>query len=265
MTEIPEHLLKRAKERRAAKGGGGDAPADTPAAPASAEVAPTAASAPTPAKAKPAAPLPTLGGGEAKAVPDIAVVAAAKRRKRVPFWAASVLVLLPVWGFIYYNAVKPAGQGPTDPMALGAQVYGGAGGGGCSGCHMADGAGGAAGAQLNEGATLETFADPLSMVHWIGYGNVGGSNGDGTYGDVNRPLFGAMPAFKDSLTPEEIAAVTIYIRNEFGGDAYDPETEQGFTAEGFEADPEAIIAEVEAALALGEGAPDVSEIPRAAG
>ncbi|MEO6987622.1 MAG: cytochrome c [Aquihabitans sp.] len=262
MTEIPEHLLKRAKERRAAKSGGGDAPADTPAAVAPADAAPAAPAAPT--SAKPPAPLPTLGGGEAKAVPDIAVVAAAKRRKRVPYWAATVLVLLPLWGFIYYNAVKPAGQGPTDPMVLGAEVY--VGSAGCQGCHTPDGAGGPAGAQLNQGHTLETFADPLSMVHWIGYGFAGGQNGDDTYGDVNRPkVAGSMPPFKDSLTPEEIAAVTIYIRNEFGGDAYDPETEQGFTVEGFEADPEAIIAEVEAALALGEGAPDVSEIPRAGG
>lgn len=263
MTEIPEHLLKRAKERRAAKGGG-DASADAPAAAAPAGGAPAAAAPAAPVKTKATAPLPTLADEAAKATPDIPVVAAAKRRKRVPYWAASVIVLLPVWGFIYANSVKPAPQGETDPMVIGAEVF--AVGGGCAGCHGADGAGTPAGAQLNEGHILETFADPLSMVHWVGYGYVGGANPDGTYGDISRPkVAGSMPPFQDSLTPEEIAAVVIYVRSTFGGDVYDPETEQGFTAEGFEADPEALVTQVEETLALGEGAPDVSEIPRADG
>lgn len=261
MTEIPEHLLKRAKERRAAKGGG-DAAADAPAAAAPTGDAPAAAAPAAPAKAKAPAPLPTLADHAAKATPDIPVVAAAKRRKRVPYWAASVIVLLPVWGFIYANAVKPAPAGETDPLAIGAEVF--AVGGGCAGCHGADGAGGPAGAQLTEGRVLESFPDPLSMVHWVGYGSAD-ANPDGTYGAANHVHPSNMPGFMDSLTPEEIASVVIYVRSTFSGDLYDPETEQGFTVEGFEADPEALIAEVEAALAIGAGPPDVSEIPRADG
>ena len=258
MTEIPEHLLKRAAERRAAKGGGGDKPADAPATPA-AGATPAASSAPVPSKAKATAPLPTLGAAEAKATPDIPVVAAAKRRKRVPYWAAAVVVLLPVWGFIYANAVKPAPGGAVDPVALGAEVF--AVTGGCAGCHMGDGAGGANGAQLTEGRPLDSFPDPLSMVHWVGYGSAD-ANPDGSYGAANHVHPGNMAGFKDSLSPEEIASVVIYIRSTFSADLYDPEAEMGFTAEGFEADPDALVAQVEEALALPAGPPDVSEIAR---
>lgn len=262
MTEIPEHLLKRAKERRAAMSGGGDAAPETPAAGGEA-AAPAAAAPQAPAKAKSTAPLPTLDAEPAKARADIPVVAAAKNRKRVPYWAASVLALLPLWGFVYYNSVRPAPQPLTDPMVIGAEVF--AVSGGCAGCHGGDGAGTAGGAQLNEGHTIETFADPLDMVHWVAYGWAEGRNADDTYGDVKRPrVAGTMPGFRDSLTPEELASVVIYVRSAFGGDAYDPETEQGFTAEAFEADPEALIAQVEAVIELGAGAPDTSQIERAA-
>ena len=77
MTEIPEHLLKRAAQRRAALGGG-EAPADAPAGDAPAAAAPAGeAKAAAPAKKAPA-PLPTLDDQPAKVTPDIPVVAAAK-------------------------------------------------------------------------------------------------------------------------------------------------------------------------------------------
>lgn len=260
MTEIPEHLLKRAQARRAAMTGGGDAPASDAPAGAAPAAAPAAA---TPAKAKAASPLPTLSSEPAKAKPDIAVVAAAKRRKKVPFWIAPLLLLLPVWGFIYRDAVTAPNQVETNPMVIGNDVFNGKGG--CAGCHGADGAGSAAGAQLKDGHVIETFADPLGMAHWVAFGHAGGAHADGTYGDVNRPqLTGGMPAFKDKLTPEEIAAVVIYIRSEFSPDQYDATKEQGFTADNFEADPEALAAEVDAVIALGPGGePDLSSITRA--
>src|SRR5690606_23239928 len=87
VTEIPEHLLKRSKERRAALGlptDGGDAPAATPAA-----ATPAASSPETPAAAappaKPAAPATPAAPPPPK--PDPPYVAAAKRRRRIPFWA----------------------------------------------------------------------------------------------------------------------------------------------------------------------------------
>jgi len=257
LTEIPEHLLKRSAERRAAMTGG-EAPAEgADAAPAAApgeEVAPAAASA---APAKTRAPLPTLDTEPAPVVPDIAVVAAARNRKRVPFWAAPVLALLPLWAFIYMYAVQPPPTGENDPLVIGREVYSSAG---CQGCHGAQGEGGA-GAQLNEGNVLASFADPLSMVHWISYGaQEGGARDDGTYGDLDRPggprntdtLSGNMAAYGDTLSAEEMAAVVIYIRTELAGEDYDPEAEQGFTAEAFEADPLAVEGQVDAVIELGE-------------
>ncbi|MBX3314402.1 MAG: cytochrome c [Actinobacteria bacterium] len=262
MTEIPEHLLKRAQARRAALGGG-DAPEDAPAGDAPAAAA--SADAPAPAAAAPAAPtpLPTLDETPEKATPDIPVVAAAKRRKRVPFWAAGVLALLPVWGLIYRDATIPKPTAETDPLVIGAEVFSVTGG--CAGCHGADGAGTGAGAQLRDGHAIDTFNDPLQMVHWVAFGFADGSHGDGTYGvdTIRQQVTGGMPAFKDKLTPEEIAAVVIYVRSQFSPDQYDAANEQGFTAETFEADPEALAAEVEAVIEKGPGGTtDLSDIER---
>lgn len=259
MTEIPEHLLKRAQERRAALSGSeapaaDAAPADAPAA---AAAAPAAAA---PAKAREQAPLPTLDDEAAAPPPDIPVVAAAKARKRVPYWAAPVIALLPLWAIVYQSAVTTPDRGETDALVIGSGVFVNQ----CQSCHQPGGAGGAAGAQLAEGHTIETFADPLTMVHWVGFGYAGDAHADGTYGDNNRPrLTGAMPPFEATLTPEEIASVVIYIRQELGGDLYDPETERGFTADAFLEDPAAVVAQVEATLALGPGAdPDVESVDR---
>lgn len=267
MTEIPEHLLKRAAAARAAKAGKA-APADdagdaTPAASPGEAVAPAAAAAP----AKKQEPLPTLETPPAAATPDIPVVAAAKSRKRVPYWAAPVLALLPLWGLIYLSAVQPPPEGEGDPLVIGAEVYTAAG---CSGCHGAQGEGGA-GAQLNDGNVIQTFADPLDQVHWIALGAPDGARDDGTYGDLERPggprniddLQGQMAGYADQLSSDELAAVVMYMRAEFGGDLYDPEAELGFTPEAFEEDPAAIEAQVEATIELGEtGDPDFSDIDR---
>jgi mono/diheme cytochrome c family protein len=268
VTEIPEHLLKRAAERRAAMTGGA-APTeggDAAPAPAAGEaVAPAAAEA---APAKQQAPLPTLDAEPTPVVPDSPVVAAAKSRKRVPFWAAPVLALLPLWAFIYVYSVQPPPAGDNDPLVIGKEVYTSAG---CQGCHGPAGGGDGGGAVLADGEVINTFADPLSMVHWIGYGYTEGARPDGTYGDLDRPggprniadLSNQMAAYRDTLSVEELAAVTLYIRSEFGGDLYDPENEQGFTVEAFEADPLALEEQVQESLDLGPGGdPDVASIER---
>lgn len=265
VTEIPEHLLKRAQERRAALSGQApaeDAPAAAPAAAAGEAVAPAAAAPP-----KQRAPLPTLDVEPAPVVPDSPVVAAARNRKRVPFWAAPVLALLPLWAFIYVYAVQPPPAGENDPLVIGKAVYASAG---CLGCHGAQGQGGA-GQKLSEGHADETFKDPLALVHWLVYGAAGGARPDGTYGDLDRPggamnvatLPGQMPAFGTSLSAEELAAVTLYVRSEFGGTVYDPQAEQGFTVADFEADAAKLEAEVTAVVALPAGGdPDLSGITR---
>ncbi|MEZ5139434.1 MAG: c-type cytochrome [Acidimicrobiales bacterium] len=179
MTEIPEHLLKRAAAARAAKGGG-EAPAEAPATPAGGEAAPAAPAAAVEKAPAAPAPLPTLDDAPPKATPDIAVVAAAKRRKRVPFWAAPVLALLPLWAVIYVASVQPPPAGDTDPLVIGKEAYTA---NGCSGCHGADGGGGT-GAKLGRRGA-EDLADLLRR-------STGSTTAprtaapapDGTYGDL---------------------------------------------------------------------------------
>lgn len=219
MTEIPEHLLKRSKERRAAlglpggEGGSGDAtPGGESDAP-KAEVATTEAPAAAPATVEATPPPPPK--------PKPAYVQAAERRKRIPYWAMPVIALLPVWAFVYAQGIQTPPEADT-LLATGAEIYPGT----CGGCHGPTGGGGT-GAQLSEGEVLATFPDPVAMMEWIHLGAaewVGGSAGP--YGDPNREggphdaatLPGVMPGFPD-LTPEELAGVTRYIREDLSGEA----------------------------------------------
>ncbi|HWJ63627.1 MAG TPA: cytochrome c [Acidimicrobiales bacterium] len=258
MTEIPEHLLKKAAAARAAKEGKdapeGDAPAaaDAPAA----DAAPAAAGAAVEKPKAAPAPLPTLDEAEPAPVVDIPVVAAAKARKRLPYWAASVLAILPLWGIIYVFSVQPPPAGETDPFVIGKEVYTA----NCAGCHLPSGAGvasGGTGQQLNDGHVLATFDDPLAQVYWEHFGSVEGVRPDGTYGDATlrdvNAITGQMGAF-DTLTPEEMAAVVIYIREEIDGG--DPADDPNFNSELFREDPEAMAALVEAVAALEPNNPD---------
>jgi mono/diheme cytochrome c family protein len=252
LTEIPEHLLKKAAAARAAKAGEA-APAED-AAPAAGDAPAAAADAPAAVEKKKAAPapLPTLDDAEPAPVVDIPVVAAAKARRRIPYWAASVLAILPLWGVIYVFSVQPPPAGETDPFVIGAEVYTA----NCAGCHAPDGSGGT-GQKLNEGHATDTFADPLAQVYWEHFGTDGGARPDGTYGDSTirnvNDFPGAMGAF-DSLSPEEMAAVVIYIREEMNENT--PEDDPNFNSELFEEDPAAMAALVEAVAALDPNDPD---------
>jgi len=126
VTEIPEHLLKRSKERREAASGGAssDSGASAPATTSS-----------TPAVAKPTAPVVASAPAPK---PDPSYVVAAKTRKKIPFWAMATLSLLPLWAFLYLIALKPQEKVVEGPMAIGEAVYGT-----CAGCHGAAGQGGA--------------------------------------------------------------------------------------------------------------------------
>jgi mono/diheme cytochrome c family protein len=261
VTEIPEHLLKRAAQRRAALSGS-EAPAessDTPAAP-----APAAGDAPAPtAPAKKApAPLPTLDDEPAKAVPDPPVIAAAKARKRVPYWAAALIASLPLWAFFYVFSIDEPDVGLAGAAAIGEEVYAQ-----CATCHGPAGQGsGETGQQLSDGEVLLTVPDPLAMVHWIRFGADEGARPDGTYGHLDRPggprniadLSGKMSAFPD-IDAEELAAVVIYIREELSGG--DPADDPNFNSETFEAHPEDLATMVEQVTELGPtGDPDLSGI-----
>jgi len=215
VTEIPEHLLKRSKERRAAMGlPGGEADAAA-SAPSEGAAAPTAAV--TPAAARAATPVPAAAAPPPPK-PDPPYVQAAKARRRIPFWAMPVIALLPVWALLYLNSVKvPASR--DDALKKGAEVYAA-----CSACHGASGEGGT-GAVLKDGNVLKTFKDPKDMMMWIYLGAAGGARPDGSYGDANRPggphniktLPAVMPAWA-SLSAQDIADVTRYVREDLSGE-----------------------------------------------
>src|SRR3954470_7785144 len=145
MTEVPEHLLRRSRERREALGlagsGGGDAgdsgggggpdepaaiPADTGA---GGDVVEQPAAAAAPAVVEPEPELVPAGPPQPDPAPS-----------QNPRWVMPVLVGSPLWLMFYIGALSPPkATGPVDPLVLGVEVYKSAG---CSGCHGAGGEGG---------------------------------------------------------------------------------------------------------------------------
>lgn len=218
MTEIPEHLLRRSRERRSALGGegGGDA-GEASAAPASAAPAPSTgdepAAAPVPAKAAaPAAAVPATA--EPEEIPAMVLADQAVRRTRIPVWAAPVLLLLPFWAVLYAGAFGTRGEsGPVDPLVLGQQVYARAG---CSGCHGASGEGGV-GPALKGGDAKVTFPNEADHIKWVQEGSQSKAKGE-PYGDPARPggqrvvKTQGMPGFTGTLSQAEIEAVVKYER-----------------------------------------------------
>ncbi len=230
MTEIPEHLLKRSRERRSALSGDEAAPAESAGSPAApATTTPAAASAPVPAKpaAPPAKPAPVVR-------PDPPYIAAAKSRPKIPWWAMSTLAIMPLILFVYIRGLTPGPVNAEGPIAAGAELFGG-----CASCHAADGSGGA-GRQLSEGDVLLTFPKiewQLNLVYTGSQVHAGQ-----VYGDPNRPggahtglEFNGTPmpqqgsAFGGALSDAEILAVVCHERYDLAGNA-DPTSEE-WTAE----------------------------------
>ena len=232
MTEIPEHLLKRSRERRSAIGQGGDAAADAPSdadaasnvpattTPAAAPAAAPAASGPparTPAPA-PAAPPPPK--------PDPVYVQAAKRRRKIPFWAMATLSLMPVWGFMYVRAVTEPPEVVEGQVGIGTEIYSS-----CASCHGAAGGGGV-GYPFSGGSVLQTFPHIEDQIRYVYYGTEGyNAEGVEIYGNPEREGgphvtggLGVMPAFGGQLTQYEIVAVICHERYTLGG--ADPTSEE---------------------------------------
>jgi mono/diheme cytochrome c family protein len=211
LTEIPEFLLKRSKDRRAALSGQEPA-ADAPAAGASTssqavEAAPAAAAAQ-------AAPVATA------AAPAAPYVAAAKTRTRIPRWAMPVVALLPIWGVLYAVTLEAKPAGASGPIAVGKTLYEA----NCLGCHGVA-AGGGAGRQLSNGEVNKTFLTAEEQVAFVQsgskvydakpYGNPdrpGGAHQGGSYAKGQY-----MPSFSAVLTQEQIASIVCYERIEFFG------------------------------------------------
>lgn len=225
MAEVPEHLLKRARERRDALSGASP----------STDASGTTANLPTKApENKPAASAPVASApvASAPAPRDPAYVVAAKTRKKIPFWAMATLGLLPLWAFLYLLAVRPQEKTVAGPLAIGAGIYGS-----CAGCHGADGAGGA-GRILYQGEVLKTFPKIEDMLNFVYTGSQQFvSAGLAIYGDPDRtggphaPLSyngNPMPQqgekYGGGLTETEILGVVCHVRYVISG--ADPQSQE---------------------------------------
>ena len=219
MTEVPEYLLERSRQRRAALGlapAGAPPSGDGESAPAAA--APTAsapAATPAPAAAESAAPQPAAAAtatavATEERVPAVGVDTGP--RSGIPNWMMPVLLLLPFWAIVYMGAF--AEPKSTGGPRTGPQIFASAG---CGGCHGPTGGGGV-GPKLSGGETKLTFPNRDDMIKWISEGSTP-SRGK-PYGDPNRPggarppASGGMPAFAGQLSPEEIQTVTDYVRDQ---------------------------------------------------
>lgn len=212
MTEVPDYLLERSRQRRAALGlPGGDAPAAAggaaPAAAAPASGGSAVATAEAPATPQPAAAATATA---VVAEPEPVPTTPAGPRSGIPWWMMPVLLILPFWAIIYmgaFAAPKAAG-GPR----TGAQIFTSAG---CGSCHGPTGGGGV-GPKLAGGEAALTFPNIEDQIKWVTEGS-SASRGK-SYGDPNRaggprpPASGGMPAFGGQLSPEEIKAVVEFER-----------------------------------------------------
>ena len=212
MTEVPEYLLERSRQRRAALGlPGGEAPAGDGGAP-PAEAASTAgvATADTAPAAPQASAATTATAVVTEPVPEVQTDTGP--RSGIPVWMMPVLLILPFWAMVYMGAfAEPeAAAGPR----TGAQIYVSAG---CGSCHGPTGGGGV-GPKLAGGETKLTFPNVEDMITWVAEGSAP-KRGE-SYGDPNRPggprppASGGMPGFAGQLSPEEINTVVEYVREQ---------------------------------------------------
>lgn len=213
MTEIPEHLLKRSRDRKAA-GGASSEPAEGTSVPAT-----TTASTPA------ATPRAVVETPKVEARPDPAYIAAAKQRQRIPSWAMATLALMPIFFFMYVRGLQPQEVEAAGPIAIGIENYGS-----CASCHGADGGGGA-GRVLNNGEAMKTFPHIEDMLLWVYAGTEAWeAAGVESYGDPNREggahvprsyNGSVMPAqgaeYGGALTEYEILGVVCHIRYDIAG------------------------------------------------
>ena len=212
MSEVPEHLLQRSRDRRQALGATTD---DEPAAdvpPSETSAAPAVAQTQAPAAAS-ASSLPELPDLEPEPEPQPEPVKpwvqAALSRKKIPVWAVPVLIFLPFWAIIFAGTLESP-ERDSEIIALGREVYEGVGG--CAGCHGAEGGGGI-GPALIDGEVLDAFVDWRDHVIWV----VNGSPPAGqVYNDEGEVSTGGMPANGEKLSAREILAVVYFERVELG-------------------------------------------------
>ncbi len=225
MTEVPEYLLERSRQRRIDLGlleddgsGGAAAPTGTPDSATLANSGPSNADVIAAAKAD--AKL------ELQAEPGIEPlwVSAARSRTRIPMWALPVMFFLPLWAFVYVKLTEPPPE-PVTAITEGAATYAAS----CASCHGGAGAGsegGGVGRPLYNGEILLTFPRlETDMLHWLEVGSEGIGIGN-SYGATDRPEgahisgeTGAnMPGFGGTLSEYKIYSVARYIREMLSGE-----------------------------------------------
>ena len=213
LAEVPDYLLQRSRERRAALGaggaGGGPTPSsgDTgggeaaPATPAPAEATET----PAVVEAAPAVPAIIE---EAPPPPPLPT-----SRTGIPGWMLPVLVALPFWAIVYMGAfgTVKSSAGSPDQKVVGPKVYAT----NCAPCHGGRGEGGV-GPKLAGGEAALTFPNEADHIAWVDTGSA--PHKGQPYGDPARAggqhvaKSGGMPSFKGQLTDAQIAAVVTYER-----------------------------------------------------
>ena len=225
MTEVPEYLLERSRQRRVDLGlleddgsGGAAAATGTPDSATLASSGPSTADVIAAAKAD--AKL------ELQAEPGIEPlwVSAARSRTRIPMWALPVMFFLPLWAFVYVKLTEPPPE-PVTAITEGAATYAAR----CASCHGGAGAGsegGGVGRPLYNGEVLLTFPRlETDMLHWLEVGSEGIGIGN-SYGATDRPEgahisgeTGAnMPGFGGTLSEYKIYSVARYIREMLSGE-----------------------------------------------
>jgi len=154
------------------------------------------------------------------------VVAAYKRRKRVPFWAMAALSFMPVWGFMYARSVTASPQELAGALAMGDEVYGT-----CSACHGAAGQGVASlGYAFADGEVLKTFPHIEDQLRYVYFGTDGYNlAGVEIYGNPDREggahvtgARGVMPTqgleAGGALTDYRLLGVVCHTRFTLGGE-----------------------------------------------
>ncbi len=218
MTEIPEHLLRRSRERRAALGLGGDEGGGEPEQGALAAASgPTAAAARTPTATPAKAAAPRAAAPAVIEEPEVVVPAyvapTGPHKLKVPLWAMPVLAAIPLWAFFFPAAFSNHHVVVvTNPITLGATVYQN----NCSTCHGAQGEGGV-GPALHGGQAVLTFPNIADQIAWVDNGSMG-LKPNQPYGSATRPggqhkaSKDDMPAFGNLLSPAQIQDVVMYER-----------------------------------------------------
>ncbi len=137
--------------------------------------------------------------------------------------AAGQLAIDPVTGIAENCDGTPYGVEVVNFFSMGEEIYEVR----CASCHGSEGGGGV-GPAMASGAVVVTFPSCGSHVDWVALGSDGWP--DATYGATNKAVGGsgaAMPGFGEPvLTAEELAAVVLYERVQFGGEPL-PDAEDG--------------------------------------